>query len=56
MASKVSTDSPKNFVILFGVQQSVPHQNQLIEEETEKKATQTVYARLKQVSLFSSVI
>lgn len=46
MTSKVFSESPKNCVISFG------SKNQLIEDETEKKATQTIYARLKQVSLF----
>ena len=49
MTSKVFIEPSPNVVIPIETDQSFPYHTQLTEDEIEKKATQTIYAKLKQV-------
>jgi hypothetical protein len=51
MALRVIPDQSRSTIITLESNQSILHQDILLEEEIEKKAIQTIYAELKQVRL-----
>ena len=51
MTSRVCPNQPSSTIISLESNPSIPCQNIQLEEEMEKKAIQTIYAQLKQVTL-----